>query len=178
MKNLRQQTVDVYNDKAQDMAEKFRAIPPRVKDIELALRLAGNPKKPRILEIGCGDGRDAKEIFARAGWFLGIDISEELIKLARLHEPRASFEVADAVEFDYPHNLDAVFAFASFLHLNKAEVKIIFDKLTQAMKSGGVIYLSLKYAPHYKSEVNTDKFGTRQYYFYNPELIKKLAGKN
>jgi predicted TPR repeat methyltransferase len=85
MTDYRQQTIDIYNQNAAAMAEKFRAIPPRVTDIDLAFELAGNPEHANVVEIGCGDGRDAKEITRRAGTYLGIDISEGLIKLAREH---------------------------------------------------------------------------------------------
>jgi SAM-dependent methyltransferase len=176
VKGLRQQTIDIYNQHAQAMAEKFRTIPPRTADIELAFDLAGNPKNAKVLEIGCGDGRDAKEIVKRAGSFVGIDISEELIKLAREHVPDARFELADAPLYDYPENLDIVFAFASFLHFTKDETQQVLNKLKQSLRKGGVVYLSLKWAPEYKVETREDRFGMRQYYFYNEELIKDLAG--
>lgn len=99
--NLRQQTVDTYNKSAKELAEYFRGIGPRTDDIDLAIRLAGNSENPKILEIGCGDGRDAKEIVKRTKNYTGFDISEELIKIARADVPDATFEVADATHYDY-----------------------------------------------------------------------------
>jgi SAM-dependent methyltransferase len=176
MSDLRQQTIDIYNQNAVEMAEKFRAIPPRVADIDLAFQLAGNPKNARVLEIGCGDGRDAKEIVRRAEFYLGIDISEELIKLAREHIPGAQFAVADAPLYEYPEDVDVVFAFASFLHFTKEETRAVFNKLKKSLRKGGTIYLSLKWAPEYKVEAHEDRFGVRQYFFYSQELIEQLAG--
>jgi len=175
--DLRQQTIDVYNQNALAMAKKFRATPPRLRHINAALDAFG-ASEPKVLEIGCGDGRDAKEIVKLAGSYLGIDISEELIKLAKEYVPNAEFEVADAVTFRYPKKIDIVLAFASFLHLSEDEVKIVLDKLAESVVTEGIVYLSLKWAPDYKMETNVDRFGERQYYFYNQELIAELAGAN
>lgn len=108
--DLRQQTIDTYNKSAIALAEYFRGIGSRTTDIDKAFALCGEPKSAQVVEIGCGDGRDAKEIVKRAGWFLGFDVSEELIKLARELVPTGKFEVADATKFTFPENLDIVFA--------------------------------------------------------------------
>lgn len=128
------------------------------------------------MEIGCGDGRDAKEIVKRADWYLGFDISVKLIKLAREHVSEAEFVVADAAKFDYPQDLDIIFAFASLLHLDKEETRTVLRKAHDALKPGGIFYISLKYRPEYQKEIKKDRFGERLFYFYNPELISELAG--
>lgn len=178
MDNLRQQTIDTYNDSAKELAEYFRGIGPRVKYIDMAFELAGNPQSARCVEIGCGDGRDAKEIVKRAGWYLGFDISRELIKLAKAHVPEGEFEVADAATFEFPANLDIVFAFASVLHLNSNEVKNVLARVHASLKPGGVFYISLKYRPNYVQEVKEDQYGKRLFYFYNADIIAELAGKD
>lgn len=177
MTDLKQQTVDTYNRSAKELAEYFRGIGSRTKDIDLAIKLAENPKNPKILEIGCGDGRDAKKILERTNNYTGFDISEELIKLARQYVPNGKFEVADATAYQYPSNLDIVFAFASLLHLEKDEVKDVLQKVLKSLIPGGIFYISLKYSTEYTEKLKEDKFGGRMFYFYNPKIIKELAGK-
>jgi SAM-dependent methyltransferase len=176
MVNLRQETIDTYNRSAEALAGYFRGIGPRVKYIDFALELAGNPKDPRVVEIGCGDGRDAQYIVSKVKYYVGFDISEELIKLAKEYVPGAKFEVADANSFEYPNNLNIVFAFASILHLNPNELKESLKKVSDALKTGGVFYISSKHAEQYKEQVKEDKYGTRLFYLYNPEIISELAG--
>jgi SAM-dependent methyltransferase len=176
MSELRAQTIALYDEQAEGLAGKYASMPPRVHDIELMLQLAGNPEHPRVLEIGCAAGRDAAEMAKRANWYLGIDTSPKFIDMARQDVPDGTFEVADAIKFNYPDNLDAVFAAASLIHLSKDELKTLYRKLHAALRVGGIVYQSLKYSPEYRSEVFADKFGPRQYYFYNLELIKELAG--
>ncbi len=176
MKNIKQQTIDTYNKSAQELAKYFRGIGSRTKDIDLAIKLADSPEEPRILEIGCGDGRDAKEIVKRSKRYTGFDISEELIKLARQYVPEGEFEVADAVDYDYPGGLDVVFAFASLLHLSKEEVRTVLEKVHESLKPGGIFFISPKLADEYTKKIKEDLFGTRQFYFYNPTIIRELAG--
>ena len=178
MTDWRQQTIDTYNRSAKELAEYFKGIGPRVKDIDLAFQLVGMPQNARVLEIGCGDGRDAKDIVSKAGWYLGFDVSKELIKLAQKHVPEASFQVADATDFDYPENLDIVFAFASLLHLDKNEVKAVLRRVHASLNPGGVFYISLKERPSYSQEIKNDQYGSRKFYFYNLKVISELAGKD
>jgi SAM-dependent methyltransferase len=175
-KLLRQKTVDTYNKSAAPLSAYFRGIGPRHKYIDLAFKLAGNPANARVLEIGCGDGRDAKAIIERTPHYTGIDISTELIALARNHMPKAHFEVADAAIYKMTRSLDIIFAFASLLHLSKDEVADVLRRAHSALRPGGVFYISLKYRPKYVSEVRADQYGQRLFYFYSPELLAELAG--
>lgn len=171
----RRQTVETYNNSANDFVEHFKGIGPRNKDVDLVFNLLGNPKEASVLEIGCGDGRDAKEIVKHGGSYLGVDISKNLIDIARRTAPAGRFEVADVTRYEFPQNLDAVFAFASLLHLSKEENATLFQRVHSALKPGGIFYLSLKYRPHYQQSLQHDRFGTRLFYFYSDKDIQDLA---
>jgi SAM-dependent methyltransferase len=175
---MKQITIDTYNNSAKELAEYFRGIGSRIEDIELAIKLSG-VDKPDVLEIGCGDGRDAKEIVTRSGSYLGFDISSELLKIARNYVPSAKFIEADATDFDYgTEKYDVVFAFASLLHLNKNEIEIVLEKVHKSLKSNGIVFISLKLSDKYEEKVKQDKFGTRIFYYYNPAIIKGIIKEN
>jgi SAM-dependent methyltransferase len=176
MTDWRQKTVDTYNRSAKELAEYFQGIGPRNHDIEKGFELIGNISNPKVLEIGCGDGRDAKEIIKHTSNFIGFDISNSFIELARKNAPKGVFEVADAVNFKYQEGLDLVFAFASLLHLDKNEVQEVLSKVGRALGKKGIFFISLKYMPSYTEQIKQDQFGERLFYFYSPEIIKQLAG--
>jgi len=176
MTNWRQETVDTYNKHAAEFADYFQGIGSRRNDIEKTFELAGSPKNAKVVEIGCADGRDAKEIVKLTKNYTGFDIAEEFIKLAKANLPGVNFEVADAVTYNYSNNLDIVFAFASLLHLDKAEVKKVLEKVHAALKPGGVFFISLKRAPKYREFIKESAQGKRRFYFYNPKIIEQLAG--
>ena len=169
-------TIDTYNSSAEALAEYFKGIGPRVEDIERALQLADAADGARVIEMGCGDGRDALEIVKRVAWYQGVDPSENLLKIARNKLPQASFVQADALTYAYPNDLDVIYAFASLLHVNQNDLKTVFEKASKALRKGGVFYISLKEQDSYSEEVKKDEYGERMFYYYNAPLIETLAG--
>lgn len=172
--NKKEQTVNTYNESAQALANKFDGQGARITDIETTLALV-KKDNPKVLEIGCGNGRDAQEICKRTNNYLGIDISEKLVELARQKVPSATFEVVDIESFEFPKELDAIFAFASLIHVQKNELRDVLSKAFSALNSGGVFLLSMKYAETYKESTKEDEFGVRTYYLYSQDDIKELS---
>jgi SAM-dependent methyltransferase len=171
----KQQTVDTYNRSAAAMARKFNTIGGRVENVEKVFSYSVK-ENPFVLEVGCGNGRDAAEILKKTNRYLGIDISEEMVKLAREQTPAGEFEVADIENYTFPQGVDIVFSFASLLHSNKENVSRIFEEVYAALSPGGLFFVSLKNAP-YQEKPQTDEFGTRTFYYYTLEDLKGLAGE-
>jgi len=116
MINKKQQTINTYNNTASRMAEKFNDLGARVNDIKETFE-ATSKNNPSVLEIGCGNGRDAIEIIKYTNNYTGIDIANKFIEIAKENVPQGKFEVADIENYIIPNNLDTVFAFASFIHI-------------------------------------------------------------
>lgn len=176
--NWHDKTIEVYDKSAAELAEYFSTIGSRTDDIKLALDLLDAPsKQARAVEIGCGDGRDAQEIVGRVAWYEGFDPSKKLLDIAiNRNIKEAHFRVDDALSYAYPDNLDIVYSFASLLHVNKSDLKIVFEKVAKSLKAGGIFYISLKERPEYTEEIKSDKHGDRMFYYYNPEIIQQIAG--
>ncbi len=174
------ETFDTHNRSAKQLAKYFKGIGPRIRHIEFALEQAGkNDGSASVLEIGCGDGRDAVEIIKRCRLYTGIDYSVGLIGLAKELLPAADFRVVDMQNFDYPYKTyDVVFAFASILHIDKASLRDLMNVVARSLKIGGIFYISTKQADRYKKEWKEDKHGHRLFYFYSPKLLARLAANN
>lgn len=168
------QTIHTYNQSAASLAKKFDELGARVCDIEETFTCI--PKSnPFVLEIGCGNGRDAAEITKRTNNYLGIDISEKLIELAKQKVPSANFQVADIETFTFPGGLDIVFAFASLIHVPKESLARILTEARTTLNKDGVMRLSLKYADAYTETTKEDEFGTRTYYLYSKGDIEEAV---
>lgn len=168
------QTIKTYNDQAYALAEKFDAIGAKIKDIKETFSLL-DKENPSVFEIGCGNGRDAEEILKYTNEYVGIDISEKLIELARKKVPRAHFEIADVETYHFPKNTDIIFAFASLIHVPKEALKIIFERLSESLNPAGVIRISLKQSDTYMEVTNEDEFGIRTYYHYSVKDIQDIT---
>lgn len=173
--NKKQQTINTYNKSAQALADKFNNLGARVNDVKEGFSYL-QKEGPSVLEIGCGNGRDAKEIlkYVNNGRYLGIDISEELIEIARKNVPEGKFEINDIENYNFPKGFDIIFAFASLIHSDVIELEKIFDKAHESLNEGGIFYVSMKYGK-YEESTKEDEFGIRTYYFYDKEVIGGLV---
>jgi SAM-dependent methyltransferase len=176
MEDKKQQTKDTYNDNAQAFADKFDNLGVRVRDIEETFILI-KKENPRVLEIGCGNGRDATEIIRRTSDYLGIDVSEKLIELARVKVPGGRFKVVDIESFVFPRGFDIIFAFASLIHVPKEAFKEILSVSYHALNPDGVFRISLKYAKQYGEVTQKDELGVRTSYGYSKEDIEEISGQ-
>ncbi len=98
----------------------------------------------RILDAGCGSGRDVRA-FSDMGFVVeAFDASAELVALARQFSGSAvaqkRFQEVDAVE-----TYDGIWCCASLLHISEAELPDVMTRLAIALKPNGIWYLSFKY---------------------------------
>lgn len=97
----------------------------------------------RILDAGCGSGRDAAAFAARGYRVTAFDGSPEM---ARRASERAGFPVRsmtfDAV--DWQEAFDGVWASASLLHLPPEALRAAVGRLARALRIGGAFFMSMK----------------------------------
>ncbi len=172
-----QKTIQTYDTAAEFLIEHYEATGDRAGDVTLGFALAGNPDNAKVLEIGCGYGRDARAILDHTPFYTGLDASKQLLTRAKQRLPKAEFIEADAEEYDYgADRYDIVFSFASLRHLDQSGVQTVLKKVYDSLRPGGIFYVSLNFGDSYKHVERKDKFGYRDIFLYNPGLIQKLAG--
>lgn len=109
------------------------------------------PKGGKILDAGCGSGRDAV-FFKKLGYSLSaFDASAELAALASqsLGEP---VRVSEFRDLDARGEFDGVWACASLLHVPVREIDGVLNRITAALKTGGHFYASFKYGSREREE--------------------------
>jgi SAM-dependent methyltransferase len=120
-------------------------------------------KSGRILDVGCGSGRDLWAFKSRGYRPYGIDPSPRLLKLAREH---AGVEcgVARVQDMTYAGEFDGVWACASLLHLRKSELADSLHRVKAALIVGGVFFASVQ-SGQGEREITDGRF----YAYYHPE---------
>jgi len=109
---------------------------------ELEARL---PARARVLDLGCGNGSKTKRL-ARSFEVVGVEISEEQLRLARGKVPEAEFLQADFAGLDLPdESFDAVAAFYSILHVPRDGHPALFQKIRRWLKPDGLFLASLSH---------------------------------
>ncbi len=136
-----QRTIEYYNSHAEDFARSTGSVDfHEVQDRFLAYL----PTGAKILDFGCGAGRDAK-YFADKGYeVIATDGSEELCKVANQLAGVTVRQMLFA-ELNETESYDGIWACASILHLRKEELAEVLPKMIQATKTDGYLYLSFKY---------------------------------
>jgi cyclopropane fatty-acyl-phospholipid synthase-like methyltransferase len=109
---------------------------------EVAARL---PDNARVLDLGCGNGVKTRRL-ARRFEVVGVDISEEQLRLARSEVPQATFVRADFADLDLPAaSFDAVTAFYSIVHVPRDEHQALFGRFWSWLKPGGLFLAALSH---------------------------------
>lgn len=102
------------------------------------------PPGGRILDAGCGSGRDSLAFLQRGSRVLSIDASQEMVAAAsQLTGQQALLLTFDALDFN--REFDGVWACGSLVHIARRDLPSVLDRLSRALKPRGVAYLSFKY---------------------------------
>jgi len=95
-----------------------------------------------VLEIGSGGGRDARALEERGLRVRRTDVTPAFVDLLRSQGYRA--ELLDPLSDDLGGPYDGVWANASLLHVERADLPIVLSRLAGATRAGGVLALSVK----------------------------------
>lgn len=101
------------------------------------------PKGGKVLDAGCGSGRDAKLFIEQGCSVLAVDASESMVK-ATSRLTAQSAKQLDLRELDFHNEFDGIWACASLLHIPLAELDGVLTRFEKALRFSGVIYLSFK----------------------------------
>lgn len=103
------------------------------------------PPGSQVLDVGCGTGMPTARQLTDAGHEVtGIDISEEMLRLARRDVPEAEFRCLDIVDLDPSlGDFAAVVAFFSLLMLPRAEIPAVLTKIHDLIRPDGYFLLSM-----------------------------------
>ena len=88
----------------------------------------------KILDLGCGTGHLAREIAEAGAQVVGIDSSPQMVEQARKAYPDIEFLVADARDFSFPYQFDAVFSNATLHWIPEAEQ--VVARISAALRPG------------------------------------------
>ena len=96
----------------------------------------------RILDFGCGPGRDLKSFTTLGHEAIGLDGSEAVAQLARTASD-CQVWVQDFLALDLPaEHFDGIFANASMFHIPSLELPRVLGALAKTLRPRGVLFSS------------------------------------
>ena len=109
-----------------------------------ALRFLAHVKPHgRIIDVGCGSGRDLRFFRAHGFQAEGIDACEALCKLARTHSGE-NVQCVRIEDWQPDKRFDGVWACASLLHLPMDAIFAFFSRLRNILEPQGAAFFSFK----------------------------------
>lgn len=103
----------------------------------------------QALEIGCGTGTFARLMAARANHVTALDLSPEMLRLARERSavfPNIAYQQADFMTWDAPDaSYDCIASIATLHHM---PISAALGKMARLLRPGGVLLILDLYAAH------------------------------
>jgi SAM-dependent methyltransferase len=96
----------------------------------------------RILDFGCGPGRDLRSFTALGHVAVGLDGAAQFVSMARIDSGCEVWQ-QDFLQLELPQaHFDGVFANASLFHVPTADLARVLGQLRATLKPGGVLFSS------------------------------------
>jgi 2-polyprenyl-3-methyl-5-hydroxy-6-metoxy-1,4-benzoquinol methylase len=178
--NKYQETFKTWNKIAQLYEDKFMDLDIYNDTYDLVVKSL--KKNATILEVGCGPGNISKYLLAKNSnlKIKGIDISENMIKLAKKNNPFAEFEVMDCREISKLNGkFDAIICGFCIPYLSKTDCLNLISDCKNLLTSSGVFYLSFMDGSYEKSGyISGNKSDKAYFYYHSLTSIKKYLKDN
>lgn len=134
-------TLEYYNKNAAEYAESTLNV-----DMSNVLDefVKGLPPGARILDLGCGSGRDSKKFVEMGFHVTAIDGSAELCEIAS-KTTGLGVRCLLFQDLDYEEIFDGIWACSSLHHLTREDLQATLLKVMKALVPGGLLFTCFKY---------------------------------
>lgn len=141
-------TIDYYNQYADQFSQATLYV-----DMESLYQpfLAELRESARILDLGCGSGRDTLAFKNKGYQVDAIDYSEVLVERAT-QLTGIAVQQQSFYEIEVQDIYDGVWACASLLHCDRNRLPDVLKRIHSALRCGGICYMSFKYGTTYREK--------------------------
>lgn len=130
------------------------------------------PEGGKILDLGCGSGRDSMNFMKLGYEVTAVDGAKELAKRASVLLGKEVI-VSTFEELELKEKFHGIWACASLLHIKREDLKTVLNNLYNNLDDNGVFYMSFKYG---EKEYVDDK--NRYFNCFTDESIISFINEN
>ncbi|BBF42500.1 methyltransferase [Lachnospiraceae bacterium KM106-2] len=135
-------TKDYYDKMAADWAKRGYAADAALACLdEFCKRL---PQNGRVLDLCCGAGYESMRIKEKGFQVVGIDYSEESLKIARKRNPGINFYQDNLLHnYSYIGSVDGILCIAGLVHIESRDLKQAFHSMYSVLNKDGIVLVSI-----------------------------------
>jgi len=136
-------TINYYSENAQTVAERYESV---VSSLSKSFGEAFQPKS-KLLDIGCGSGRDLALLASQGHKCFGVDATPEFVDLSQSLHPELKGKVLNAAlpNFEPPFggDFDGVLCSAVLMHIPESELVPAAVSIKRCLKRHGRLLYSV-----------------------------------
>ncbi len=136
----------------------------------------------KVLELACGPGNITKYLLFKRPDFkiVGTDLAPNMIELAKVNNPNASFQLLDSREIlELNATYDALMCGFILPYLSKEGTEKLIMDAAQILHQGGIMYISTMEDDYSKSGYRKGSTGDEIYmYFHQADYLIEALKKN
>jgi len=161
--NNKQLTKEAHNAIAEKYYKLYKDDTSDLKYFDLFLKDC----KSSVLDLGCGMGHYSNYMYNKGFNVVGVDISENMIKIAKRNNSNIDFIVSDICDLSVlsKEKFDGVVLAYVLQHLSKKEVNLLFESLNQYLAHNSKILIFLREGNEIKEEI--EPIDTKYKYIIN-----------
>ena len=139
------------------------------------LKLLKAERRKRLLEIGCGPGRDAQFFQSQGFQVLAMDNAPTMVKFTA--EKDVAAQVLDCYDLDQiDETFDAVYTLNCLLHIPKKDIGHIFTLIATRLNGNGLMYLGLWGGENFEGILEQDTYEPKRFFsFWQPEKLLEVV---
>jgi|SRR3990172_419921 len=131
-------------------------------------------KKSKILDVGCGPGMSTKYLLNKDYIAEGIDLSLEMLRIAKEKNPEAMFTLMDMRKLNYkPDSFDGLLVSYSLIHIPSKDIPSTLKGFNKILKPNGYILIIVQKGR--KDSIVNEPFNPDEKMFVNFFTIKRLT---
>lgn len=131
------------------------------------------PDRGRILDAGCGSGRDTQAFIAMGYDVVPMDASIEMVRRVEQKTGRTARRLRHQ-EVAFVEEFDGVWSMASLLHVPHSELPEVLRRYQRALVPGGVLFASFKHGTG--EEYRSERLFANQHAGSFPSVVGQVSG--
>ncbi|WP_072829019.1 methyltransferase domain-containing protein [Clostridium collagenovorans] len=103
------------------------------------------PQNPHVLDLCCGSGYESMRIKKLGATVIGLDFSEESIRIVKERNSDVEFVIEDMLkDYSYLGKFDVCAVIAELVHLPNEKLSTAFDQLYKVLNDDGFLFIAVR----------------------------------